>query len=494
MEALKEDAHDVHRDIENQLFPAIKEQKALTAIKKFVKASFGRPIPQIQKVFVTTYGSDKYIIVNLKPGSGCNFIDEDHDDGTQNYIVIGSKTARNKCSHPSCTGRSDAPICFAKYPENIKSVVLEHLRVVQTPRDIVQEFVRQHKDSSFTEMADNDLEIEDPQPVLFGHKYPLTKNRYCQICKCSHEKPENCIFMNQTATLMALGCRLNSDNFHPPGGISIPQNITNIIVNQVNILENTKSDSDIVLPSDYVEDSIDFFSDDANLKALFIKSFAGQQYDIASFAQCLWGTEFRFFHGKWHRFQSHIWEPLDGMAIIRNRLSKEICDYYQEVQSFYRRCPGISRSKEKIAAIERTVTSLKTAHFKDAVMKEVKEIFQVENQGFEKDVNKADLLPFSNGVLELDTFVFRPGRPEDKMSMTTHIPFEVFDDTVPACKNLVGFIQSIMPNEDVRNFLLRVSSLCLSRQVKHQTFIIATGRLLFWSSSFQNLQCDGGRG
>ena len=393
MEALKEDAPTVHSDIESELFPTIADPNALNAIKKFVKEKFFRPIPQIDRIFVRTYGSKKYLIVTLQERSGCNFVDKNHEDDTQNYIVIGLKNARNKCPHPSCKDCEIEPFPFAQYPEHIQSIVLEHLHVTLTPQEVVQDFVRQHKDSNFVEVEDDHLQLGDPQPGLFGLRYPLTKNTYCFICKCEHDRPENCMLINQAATQLAMGCRLNPYNFHPPGGIAVPQNITNIIVNQtvhLNISDNG-ADNAQILDSDFARDALPFFKTEPDKLCKFIRSFSGEHNDVAWFVHSLWGNEFRYFADKWHCFECHIWNPVKKTPILRSRLSATLCEYYKQVQRFYVDHTHLPRAKEKTALLKRTISNLKIAHFKESIMKEVVEVFQIENRGFAEEVNTADI-------------------------------------------------------------------------------------------------------
>lgn len=485
MEALKEDAPGVHQEIESQLSTILDDPGSLSVIKKIVKEEFRRPVTTIDKVFVRKYATSKFLIVSLNDKSSCDLTDGEHEDGSKNYIVIGLKAARDKCPHIDCVGKHNIIKDFSQYPATVKTIVEKVLQTVHTSEDAVRKFVLEQKNTAFKDIDDEMAELGPLQKLPFCNRYQLTRNIFCPICRCKHHKPENCLLLDQAARMLTMGCRLDPDNFHPPGGLTLPQSVTNVIINQNNITINGNSDfTDVVLPSDYLEDVLPSFGLALELQTLFVNSFNGQQYDIARFAQAWWGNEFRFFHDKWHRFQNHIWEPLDGMPIIRHRLSTVLCDLYRTVEDHYRRHPELPRSKQKISTIERTITNLKTAGTKDAIMKEVKEIFQVENQGFGKEVNQADLLPFTNGVLDLTTYDFRPGRPEDKMSQTTHIEFRVFDTANETCKALQDFVRSILPSDEVRDFLLRVSSLCLSRQVKHQTFCILTGDflLMVWSA------------
>ena len=204
---------------------------------------------------------------------------------------------------------------------------------------------------------------------------------------------------------MVIGCRLDPYRFHPPGGIAIPQNVTNIVIQNAHFAA-PGTDNELILSSDFNGDELPFFGSDPGKREKFIKSFTGEHNDVAWFVHALWGAEFRYFDYTWHCFENHIWTPIKDPL-----LSTELCDLYIRVHQFYRNHTELDRAKEKIDQLKKTISGLKIAHFKDSVMKEVVEVFQIENRDYARKINLSNLLPFTNGVLELDTFEFRPGRP-----------------------------------------------------------------------------------
>ena len=163
------------------------------------------------------------------------------------------------------------------------------------------------------------------------------------------------------------------------------------------------------------------------------------------------------------------------VPILRDRLSTSLCKHYVEVQLYYRDNLTIDRAKQKIELLEHTISGLKVSSFKDSVMKEVQEVFLVENRGFAKALNTANLLPFTNGVIDLETFEFRPGRPEDKMSMSTNQEYVAYVHDSDETARINDFMASILPDEQVRSYCLKVAALSLTRETKYQHFWIFSG-------------------
>ena len=133
------------------------------------------------------------------------------------------------------------------------------------------------------------------------------------------------------------------------------------------------------------------------------------------------------------------------------------------------------------------ILSLKTAHFKDSVMKEIVEVFQIENREWAKEVNMADLLPFNNGVLDLQTLQFRDGEREDRMTLSTRIDYLPYDKEDPTILRIKAFVRSIQPDKAARRYLLKSAALCLTRETAYQTFTVFTGSGANGKSIFTDL-------
>jgi P4 family phage/plasmid primase-like protien len=133
-------------------------------------------------------------------------------------------------------------------------------------------------------------------------------------------------------------------------------------------------------------------------------------------------------------------------------------------------------------------TKLKTTKFKDNVMKECRELFFDEEFAKNIDSNK-DLIAFNNGVLDLTTYEFRDGKPEDYISFSTGIDYD--PDRAyyehPEWSAIDSFTKQVLPDPEVRSYFLRHLSTCLIGGNKAQKFHILTGSGSNGKSMIMNL-------
>jgi P4 family phage/plasmid primase-like protien len=104
------------------------------------------------------------------------------------------------------------------------------------------------------------------------------------------------------------------------------------------------------------------------------------------------------------------------------------------------------------------------------------------------DTNK-DIIAFNNGVLDLITFEFRPGKQEDCMSFSTHIDYEVDRPyyEYPAWPNVEKFIKQVLPNKPVREYFIKHLASNLFGGNVAQKFHILTGSGSNGKSMIMNL-------
>tara|TARA_B110000285_G_scaffold44291_1_gene49304 strand:+ start:1 stop:1161 length:1161 start_codon:yes stop_codon:yes gene_type:complete len=86
-----------------------------------------------------------------------------------------------------------------------------------------------------------------------------------------------------------------------------------------------------------------------------------------------------------------------------------------------------------------------------------------------------DLLGFENGIYELDTGIFRAGRPEDYITMSTKNEYVEFTMDHPKVQEVIKFFSEIYTIDNVREYMLTLLSTFLSGSVKEEKFHIWTG-------------------
>jgi P4 family phage/plasmid primase-like protien len=244
-----------------------------------------------------------------------------------------------------------------------------------------------------------------------------------------------------------------------------------------------------------------------NVERLIVNACSGTEHDVA----CLVFGKFRdaykcadFGKNVWYRWCGHIWAETDSGIDLQLKLSKEIA------QEFFKRSNAIARDLEgKECTTEgkgdcgvceycqhesnrmlfmKMYMKLKTTSFKNNVMKECRELFYDQDFTKKVDSNK-ELIAFNNGVLDLTTFEFRNGLPEDYISFSTEVDFEAdksYTDYAewPAIQT---FIAQVLPDPEVRLYFMRHLATCLIGGNKAQKFHILTGSGSNGKSMLMNL-------
>ena len=223
-------------------------------------------------------------------------------------------------------------------------------------------------------------------------------------------------------------------------------------------------------------DNLPFYRDNDKLYTAFLMSFSSVHGFVANFVYAIWNSKFRYFNKKWYQFEKHIWRLLDE-PVLSHRLSHDFCDIYDKVKDYYRCHPTLTNSENKIKQLDTLIYNLNNTNFKNNVMSQCQENYQVYNRRFNDKINKANLLPFNNGVLDLDTMEFREGKPDDAMTMSTNIDYIMYNPNIinETMCDILQFLDDILPIQAVKEYLLNISALCLTRYTKTQTLWILTG-------------------
>ena len=257
------------------------------------------------------------------------------------------------------------------------------------------------------------------------------------------------------------------------------------------------------------EDNLEGYKkvEDENISALMMKSAeTGTENDVARVIHAKYRDEFKcakFGQNIWYRYKDHIWVETDKGVSLQVRLSKQIADMYFDKEAAemtklrnMERCEHKApdpiceccKVEEQKKAFSNIRLKLKRTGFKDAVMKECRELFLDELLALKLDENK-NLIAFENGVFDTSTMEFRDGKPEDYISFSTKITYDPDKhySTYECWAELDRFLRAILPNENVRRYFLRHLSTCLNGGNEAQKFHILTGSGSNGKSMLMNL-------
>ena len=93
----------------------------------------------------------------------------------------------------------------------------------------------------------------------------------------------------------------------------------------------------------------------------------------------------------------------------------------------------------------------------------------------EKLDSNVHLIGFNNGVYDLNNHIFRKGKYDDYISLSTKNDYIQFSNNIPYIEEIIGFFNQILPNEQVKNYFLQALSTCLSGETKEEKLYILTG-------------------
>lgn len=182
----------------------------------------------------------------------------------------------------------------------------------------------------------------------------------------------------------------------------------------------------------------------------------------------------------WYEFKNHRWVEMPKAKELRDKISTEIYQDYANMSAVYKRMhiedPENKDLEDKIKICKTLISKVKNRPFKKLVMEECEDLFN--NRDFEivLDSNK-HIICFNNGIYDLKKLEFRNGCPDDFISFCTHnsyTPWHELQNTETA-KELKDFLAKVLPQADVRKYVLKLISSFLSGNTGEQKFHIWTG-------------------
>jgi P4 family phage/plasmid primase-like protien len=221
----------------------------------------------------------------------------------------------------------------------------------------------------------------------------------------------------------------------------------------------------------------------------------GTHVDLAGFARLLYGDTFicaDIKANEWYEYQQsfHRFVKSDSATTLRGKLSTEIRGKFatkldsliREITEEIRGVRGdsaqldpdgnpvamaseLAKTKSplddsRVKTVNRIISSLATTKFLNDVLTECKHKFYetYRNEFLERiDTNK-NLLGFNNGVLDLATCTFRPGRPDDMITKTTGYDYIDYDEDNDRVQLIYDIYRKIYTSPSVREYTWAIMS------------------------------------
>jgi P4 family phage/plasmid primase-like protien len=253
-----------------------------------------------------------------------------------------------------------------------------------------------------------------------------------------------------------------------------------------------------------IEKSVNHGPDAHHLIALVISKYFEDQYICVDINE-----DWYYFNGvRWrktmkaNKLKKAIHDDIHKIYFEYGKRYKDMADQEEEGTTVYKinienyeRCLAFQKKLYQENYVNTIIGALKHIFYKEGIMEE----FDTNN----------DLIGFENGIYDLKNHLFREGRPEDNITLSTKIilpingsmrPGEsqekyrrrsIPDSNIPLDKlnpmleemqnyeelksDLRAFLSQIIPDEDVRNYTIRYVSKCLSGENRDEEFNIWTG-------------------
>lgn len=223
-----------------------------------------------------------------------------------------------------------------------------------------------------------------------------------------------------------------------------------------------------------------------NVEILIDKSIVsdGAHYDLATVVHAIYKDKYRFTtRDTWYMYMDnrHKWVRTREGLKLRLLLSNDICARYLRRATYWTdKTRGIleEKEREKYEANSKKLMQisirLKTAGYKDSVMKECKALFTDEN--FEETLDShPHLIGFENGVYDLRMSEFREGLPDDYISFTTGRNYIDYDPESIDAKEIDAYFSQVFTNPSIKKYMKDLLTCIIDGGIRQEKFYIFTG-------------------
>lgn len=236
-----------------------------------------------------------------------------------------------------------------------------------------------------------------------------------------------------------------------------------------------------LVKSHRMEDTDPFFRKIQNGLNCTDQDFAELLYEICK-------GKFVFSEDCWFEYRGNQWAILrkSNTIPLRKYIGIDMLRYYltygeilfqlENQDSENMRTGNINLSpsfENELKQIRETVKKLKSASVKKRVVDEAQIYFGREKFRDDLDANPY-IIGFTNGILDLKTQQFRPGTPDDMVSMTCGYPYTNQVNT-ELREEIIQILSKIQPDTEIRNFLLTFFASTLIGTNKSEKFINLEG-------------------
>jgi P4 family phage/plasmid primase-like protien len=439
-------------------------------IVKFVQTHFKCKLTDIRDIIIES--SHNCIIVALEERY-CFNINREHRSNHQ-YIVIDAYSAKQKCHDTECSEYKHNEINISNYPQELYNVLIKYLKNNKNELELIERAKLECKDYITNNFDENIEEIQFDKTEMMFRGNASDKSMIRILGKCTHCKLEHHI----TNTGYCLKCGVCNTIYPKTQLIPIDdkyRNLNSFWMNYNQLINNGTVNINI---QNYYNTEEEFTCDiklentifrNKELTKLFNQVLDGHKVTKLAEVIYLLNKDFVYTKNNWYYFNGSIWKhDEDNLELKRKILDSGI--QFNKITNFYQGKKTTDLSIGLIKNIKNLVNKLNKPGFKDDIIKEAK-IFYNDTH-FLKNLNsKKHLVPFTNGVYNLIEQSFQKTKKEDYINLTVNYNYDntVFNPEVQE------FINNIIPNDRVRDYVLKKMSECLNGDIPNTNFLMFIG-------------------
>jgi P4 family phage/plasmid primase-like protien len=436
----------------------------LKVIKNFVRRFYKYKNTDVREIKL----NKEHIIVALND-KFCGNIDKEHKSNYQ-YIVINSTCSKQKCHDTDCFKYKDNEISSDRYPQellNITNLLLtsdsKELELIETATRECKNYIIENYDDKI-----NDFQY-DKGLMLF--KSDVTDNNTIVL----NGKCKNCLGEHQiSADGYCVKCKICSTVFPKHATIPIMTQKFQTLNNFWQLIQHNT----IIINNNYSKEDENFLNCDINLDNSILKNkkvtaIVNQILDghkVSKISMLLqMQNDNIVFDDAYFYFKNNIWK-IDKQNLYFTDVILNLENLFTKIQNFYNNQETNEDNTKLIKNIKCLITKLNGYKFKEEIVKESRRYFNQDNFKYKLN-SKQYLVPFKNGVWDTHANEFREATRNDYINLTVNYSF----DPEIQNKKVYDFVNSILPNKNIRDYVLKEFSKCLNGDIPNTKFLIFIG-------------------
>ena len=391
----------------------------------------------------------------------CPYAKREHQ-GNHLYVVLSKGGAELRCHNSNCKQGKKKLVSMEQMPGALRSEAegLTGAGLDEEGLEKIRNSVREAAEFwPGLDASELSTPVRSSLDSSLGYLTHLTRNRYCPLCQREHDSALNC--MLTTPEWQRLICRVDMDTQQFP----TPSEHTTIFatIKNLNVNVTVKGQDDNTLRDFGRVEDFPQVHEDSELNRLCFESLSGRTKAVAKYMLKLMEGKYAFQNEEWYWFEGRMWRrgvPPDDL------MDEDMTRTYYNVMEYY-------GNEKQQGWIRQMITEMGSLAKRKIYIEDLERTCRQEGAELPFDEN-VYLLGFENGVFNSRDGSFRQHRAEDYL--TKLLPYDLptkIDEGIRG--DIDRLIMDIMPDEEIREFLITTLALNLEGLNRHNIAMVWTG-------------------